>query len=119
MGQQNCPMSLSKVVAFFHNLVEAFLRLGRATSTDDAGAKTSSFASLISTAQAVSKIQNRSTNSIIVKIDGSAQILVVLTPKKMSYVVLGLFDNLVDPLRIYICNIKFFGCVVCFNSAIK
>ena len=41
--------------------------------------------------------------------------VVVLTIKKMSYLVVGLFDDLVGPL-IYICDIKFFGCAVCFNS---
>ena len=34
----------------------------------------------------------------MVKIKGVAQMVVVLTHKKMSYLVVGLFDNLVGPL---------------------
>ena len=34
----------------------------------------------------------------IVKIDGSAQIMVVLTIKEIRYAVLGPFDDLVGPL---------------------
>ena len=43
--------------------------------------------------------------------------VVVLTIREMSYLVLGLLDDLVGSLCICICDIKFFGCVVCFNSA--
>ena len=35
----------------------------------------------------------------------------------MKYEVLGPFDNFVGPLRIYICDILFFGCAICFDSA--
>ena len=34
----------------------------------------------------------------MVKIDGTAQMVVVLTDKEMSYLVVGLFDDLVGPL---------------------
>ena len=29
----------------------------------------------------------------------------------------GLFDDLVGPFRIYICDTKFLGCAVCYNLA--
>ena len=44
--------------------------------------------------------------------------VVVFTIKKIRHVVFGPFDDLVCPLRISICDIKFFGCAVCFHSAI-
>ena len=37
----------------------------------------------------------------------------VLTNKEMSYVVVGLFDDLVDAFCVYICDMNFFGCAVC------
>ena len=48
----------------------------------------------------------------------SIMMVVVLTTKEMSYLVVELFDDLVRPLCIYIHDIKFFGCTVCFNSGI-
>ena len=44
--------------------------------------------------------------------------VVVFTIKIMSYLVVGIFDDLVRPLRISICDIKFFGGAICFHSAI-
>ena len=44
--------------------------------------------------------------------------VVVSTIKKIRFVVLGLFDNLVDQLSSNIYDIKIFGCSVCFNSVI-
>ena len=44
--------------------------------------------------------------------------VVVLTHKKMFYLVVNIFDNLVGPFCIYICDFKLFGCAVCFDSAI-
>ena len=38
--------------------------------------------------------------------------------KEIKYVALGLFDDLMDPLIIYMYYIKFFDCAVCFNLAI-
>ena len=36
----------------------------------------------------------------------------------MSYLVVGLFDNLLGPLLYLFCDMKFFGYAVCSNSAI-
>ena len=44
--------------------------------------------------------------------------VVVLTHKEMSCLVVGMFDDLVGPLCINIGDIKIFACAVCFNSAI-
>ena len=52
----------------------------------------------------------------MVKIDGSAQMVVVLTIKEISYFLLGLFDDLMGPFRIYICDMKFFWLRCSFNS---
>ena len=52
----------------------------------------------------------------IVKIDDVAQMVVVLTTKEMSYLVVGLFDDLVGLLLFYICDCKIFACAVCPNS---
>ena len=42
----------------------------------------------------------------------------VLTIKKMSYLAVGLFDDLVARFRINICEIKIFACAVCLNSVV-
>ena len=42
----------------------------------------------------------------------------ILTVKEMSHIVVGLIDDLLGLFCIYTCNIKIFGCTVCFNSAI-
>ena len=44
--------------------------------------------------------------------------MVVLTIKEMSYLVVGLFDDSVARFRINICDIKIFACAICFSSAI-
>ena len=44
--------------------------------------------------------------------------MVVLTHKEMSYLVVGIFDDLVARFCINICDNKIFDCAVCFNSAI-
>ena len=44
--------------------------------------------------------------------------MVIFTIKEMSYLVVGLYDDLAGFFRIYIFDIKFFGCDVCFNSTI-
>ena len=44
--------------------------------------------------------------------------VVILTIKRIRYVVVGLFDDLVVPSCIFICDIKFFGCAVCLNLSI-
>ena len=44
--------------------------------------------------------------------------MVVLTIEELSYVVVGLFDDLVGPFRICTCGVKFFGCAVWFNPAV-
>ena len=44
--------------------------------------------------------------------------MVVLSFEEMRYLLLGLFDDLVNPCRIYICDIKFLDLVVCFNLVI-
>ena len=44
--------------------------------------------------------------------------VVFLSIKEMSYSVVGLFDNLVDPLSFLSLLYKFFSYVVCFNSAL-
>ena len=47
------------------------------------------------------------------KRNGGIQIVVILTIKEVSYLVDGLFDKLVGPFCIYICDMN-----LCFNSAI-
>ena len=44
--------------------------------------------------------------------------MVALTIKQMSYVVLRIFDDFVRLLSYLLFNIKFFGCDLCFSSAI-
>ena len=44
--------------------------------------------------------------------------VVVLANKEIRNVAVGPFDNSESPLRISICDIKFFAGAVCFNSAI-
>ena len=46
-------------------------------------------------------------------------VVVVLTIKEMSYLVVGLFNDMVGLFCVNICDKKFFGCAVCFNSSIK
>ena len=41
---------------------------------------------------------SKSKGSETVKIDGVTEMVVVLTHKKMSYLVIGLYDDLVGPL---------------------
>ena len=43
--------------------------------------------------------------------------VVFITIKEMSYLVVDLFDNLVGPFCTYFHDVKFFGCAVCFESA--
>ena len=43
--------------------------------------------------------------------------VVVLTIKDISYLVVGLLEDLVARFCIYICDIKIFGCTIYFNSA--
>ena len=53
-----------------------------------------------------------------VRIDDGAQMVVVLTIKEISYLLVSLFDDLVGPLMVFIfVTLMFFGCAVCFNSA--
>ena len=44
--------------------------------------------------------------------------VVVLAIKDTSHSVVGLFFDLVGLFHIYVGNIKFFGCYVCFNFAL-
>ena len=44
--------------------------------------------------------------------------VVVVTIKEMSSLLVGIFYDLWGPFCIYICDMKFFGCTVCFNLAI-
>ena len=44
--------------------------------------------------------------------------VVVLTHEEMSYLVVGMFDDLVGPIGINIGDIKIFACAVCFTSAL-
>ena len=41
-----------------------------------------------------------------------------MTIEEMRYLVISLLNNLVRPLSFYICKVEFFGCGVCFDSAI-
>ena len=44
--------------------------------------------------------------------------VVVLTHKETSSLVVGMFDNVVNRFHINIGDIKIFACAVCFNLAI-
>ena len=50
--------------------------------------------------------------------DGGAHMVVVLTLDEMSYLLIGIFDDLVPLLCIFIGDMKIFDCTVCCNSAI-
>ena len=50
--------------------------------------------------------------------DDSAQMVVIWTIKETTCLVLDVFDNIVDPFCVYICDMKFFVHPVCFNLAI-
>ena len=54
----------------------------------------------------------------MVKIIGVSLMVVVLTIKEMTYLVVGMFDNLVGAFVLIFGTLTFSPALICFNSAI-